>query len=139
MSPFSVALRTLRAQLALGQGEFARRVGYRQTYISALECGTKLPKDEDLVRRIVVSLNLTNDDENTLWRAYTISQREIVPPRGSPPAAYRIYAQIKEILPTLSYAQMHELSAMLESIRAGCSVGSQHPRHGREVEKETPM
>ncbi|WP_175947600.1 helix-turn-helix transcriptional regulator [Burkholderia pyrrocinia] len=56
MSPFSVALRQLRAEYDVAQGELADRLGLRQSYISQLERGTKLPKDKDLVRKIVRAL-----------------------------------------------------------------------------------
>ncbi|MDQ7978042.1 helix-turn-helix transcriptional regulator [Paraburkholderia sp. SARCC-3016] len=137
MSPFSVALRTLRARLALGQGEFAERVGYRQTYISALECGTKLPKDKNLVRKIVATLDLTSEDEAALWRAFNTSRRESLPPPGALPDAYDICAQLSELLPTLSRAQMRELSTIITSmkrdVRCTTEDGAQHDRAVKEI------
>ncbi|MFM0203825.1 helix-turn-helix transcriptional regulator [Paraburkholderia fungorum] len=69
MSRFSVALRQLRAELELAQGEFAALLGFRQAYISALECGTKLPKDDELVRKIVEVLDLSPAHETMLRQA----------------------------------------------------------------------
>lgn len=114
MSPFSIALRTLRARFELAQGEFAARLGYRQAYVSALECGTKLPKEAELVRKIVDALDLDSSDEASLQEAFEASRHFNLPPPGAPAAAYRLCAQFSEILPTLSPVESKALSAMLD-------------------------
>lgn len=140
MSPFSVALRTLRAQFEFSQGEFAARLGYRQAYISALECGTKLPKDEELVRKIVRLLNLAPDDEAALWRAFNTSRRFDFPPRGAPAAAYNLCAQLSEVLPILSSTEVRAICDALDSIRrASRSFTAPDSSPACRTPKETPM
>ncbi|WP_082117616.1 helix-turn-helix domain-containing protein [Pandoraea apista] len=50
MTPFAHRLRSARTALGMSQGELSARVGYRQSYISAIECGVK---DEELVDRTI--------------------------------------------------------------------------------------
>ncbi|WP_439684644.1 helix-turn-helix domain-containing protein [Cupriavidus oxalaticus] len=138
MSPFSIALRTLRARFELAQGEFAARLGYRQAYVSALECGSKLPKEVDLVDRIVQVLNLGPEEEASLREAFERSRHFNLPPRGSPAAAYRLCAQFSEVLPTLSPADAKALSAMLEVFQRNRQTIACVNRTPEAV-KETPM
>lgn len=138
MSPFSIALRTLRARFELAQGEFAARLGYRQAYVSALECGSKLPKEAELVHRIVEVLNLDPVDEASLREAYEMSRNFNLPPRGAPAAAYRLCAQFSEVLPTLSTADAKALSAMLDVFQRSKQAPGCVNR-GLEGTKEIPM
>ncbi|SPA39616.1 conserved hypothetical protein [Cupriavidus taiwanensis] len=138
MSPFSIALRTLRARFELAQGEFAARLGYRQAYVSALECGSKLPKEADLVDRIVQALNLDPVEEASLREAFEMSRHFSLPPRGAPAAAYRLCAQFSEVLPTLSPADAKALSAMLEVFQRNRQTSARANR-APEAAKEIPM
>lgn len=135
MTPFAIALRTLRVKFELAQGELAARLGYRQAYVSALECGSKLPKETELLHKIVRVLELDSVDEATLREAFQISRHFNLPPRGAPAVAYRLCAQFSEVLPTLSPADAKALSAMLEVF--------QRSRHAAnralESAKENPM
>lgn len=138
MSPFSIALRTLRARFELAQGEFAARLGYRQAYVSALECGSKLPKEAELVHRIVEVLDLNAADEASLREAFELSRNFNLPPRGAPAAAYRLCAQFSEVLPTLSPADAKALSAMLDVFQRGKQTAGYANRASEGV-KEIPM
>lgn len=138
MTPFAIALRTLRAKFELAQGEFAARLGYRQAYVSALECGSKLPKEAELIQRIVHVLELDPADEASLREAFEISRHFSLPPRGAPAAAYRLCAQFSEVLPTLSAADAKALSAMLEVFQRGKQLPAAAKR-ALESARENPM
>lgn len=138
MSPFSIVLRMLRARFELAQGEFAARLGCRQSYISALECGSKLPKEAELVERIVRVLDLGGADEASLREAFEVSRHFSLPQRGAPAAAYHLCAQFSELLPTLSPADAKALSAMLEVFRRSDRGTTCTSRTPKRVE-ETPM
>ncbi len=140
MSPFSVALRQLRAEYEIAQGEFAARLGFRQTYISQLERGIKLPKDGGLVRKIVEVLRLPPEEEATLWQAFNSSRRFDVPPPDAPAAAYRYCAQLFEALPALSSADFKALSTALHSVR-NAKKPVENPDAGTvpQPEREVPM
>ncbi|MDK1383476.1 helix-turn-helix transcriptional regulator [Ralstonia nicotianae] len=138
MSPFSIVLRTLRTKCELAQGEFAARLGYRQSYISALECGSKLPKEVELIRRIVHVLDLDDADEASLRDAFEVSRHFSLPPRGAPAAAYHLCAQFSQVLPNLSPADVKALSAVLEVFQRGNRTVT-HASRASEHAKETPM
>ena len=116
MSPFSVALRQLRAEYDVAQGELADRLGLRQSYISQLERGSKLPKDKDLVRKIVQALHLHPQEEASLWQAFQASRKFDFPPSDAPAAAYRYFAKLSDALPRLSSADFNVLSTFLDSV-----------------------
>jgi transcriptional regulator with XRE-family HTH domain len=140
MSPFSVALRQLRAELELAQGEFAARLGCRQAYISALECGTQLPKDDELIHKMVDVLGLSSAQETMLRQAYKLSRRFHLPPLDAPSAAFNYFVQISEALPNLTSADFKALSAVLDSMRrAGQSRATPDAPARCGTEKETPM
>lgn len=139
MTPFSIALRTLRNRFQLDQGEFATRLGYRQAYISALECGTKLPKDESLVQKIISLLDLGAADEVALWQAYNVSRRFDLPPKGAPATAFKLCAQLSEMLLTMSPEDIHNLSQLMDTIRRGGKTASPDVRAARWAAKEIPM
>lgn len=101
MTPFALQLRAIRATYGLAQGEFARRVGHRQGYVSAIECGAKLPKDTELVERTIVALELDAAHATALREAFHRSQQYELPPPGSPAFAYDLCANFREILPIL--------------------------------------
>ena len=138
MSPFSIVLRMLRARFELAQGEFAARLGYRQSYISALECGSKLPKEAELVERIVRVLDLGGADEASLREAFEVSRHFSLPQRGAPAAAYHLCAQFSELLQTLSPADARALSEMLEVFRRS-DRGATCTGHTLKRVEETPM
>ncbi|WP_150623016.1 helix-turn-helix domain-containing protein [Pandoraea horticolens] len=80
MTPFAHRLRAARTALGISQGELSACVGYRQSYISAIECGVKLPKDEELVDRTIAALELTDDEAQLLRSAFQQSQLLSLPP-----------------------------------------------------------
>nr|WKF58517.1 hypothetical protein HUO10_003017 [Paraburkholderia busanensis] len=140
MTPFSVVLRTLRARFEIGQGQFAERLGYRQGYISALECGTKLPKDTSLVPKIVQLLKLAPDEEASLQHAYNISRRFDFPPSGAPVDSYGLCAQLFEMLPTLSHGDIRFIRGVLDGIRQGKSPSATlNTNHAYAIAQEIPM
>lgn len=140
MTPFSVVLRTLRARFELGQGQFAERLGYRQAYISALECGTKLPKDQSLVPKIARLLNLAPDEEANLQHAFAISRRFDFPPAGAPVDSYALCAQLFEMLPMLSHGDIRFIRGVLDGVRQG-KAHNPPPKLNRDpaTAQEIPM
>ncbi|WP_420210628.1 helix-turn-helix domain-containing protein [Burkholderia aenigmatica] len=140
MSPFSVALRQLRAEYDVAQGELADRLGLRQSYISQLERGTKLPRDRDLVRKIVEALSLHPQEEASLWQAFQASRRFDLPPNDAPPAAYRYFAKLSDALPRLSSADFNTLSTFLDSVGNGVGLRkSKASNPAGESQEEIPM
>jgi transcriptional regulator with XRE-family HTH domain len=69
MSPFATAFRDLRIAYGLRQAEFATRLGFEQSYISAIELGTKGPSTLDFMERLVERLELSEEWKVRLFNA----------------------------------------------------------------------
>lgn len=78
MSPFSLLLHDLRMRHDLRQAELADRIGYEQSYISALEVGLKGPPTEEFLDRLANSMSLNAEERHQLWVAAQASQRKLV-------------------------------------------------------------
>lgn len=117
MTPFALQLRAARTEYGITQGDFANRVGYRQSYISAIECGTKLPKDTKLIERTVLALDLDDDGANALREALQRSQSHRLPPPGSPAFAYDICAQLSAVMPGLTQAHAKVLRQAIAEVK----------------------
>lgn len=61
MSPFAHLLHNLQMRHNIRQSELAERLGYEQSYISALEIGLKGPPGPDFVDRLIAALELVGD------------------------------------------------------------------------------
>ncbi|WP_080424012.1 helix-turn-helix domain-containing protein [Burkholderia ubonensis] len=116
MTPFALQLRATRAVYGLAQGEFASRIGYRQSYISAIECGSKLPKDTRLIERTISALDLDDAGAAALYETFRRSQRFDLPPPGSPAFAYDVCAQLSAVMPKLTQANAKLLSQVVDLI-----------------------
>ncbi|HBD37908.1 MAG TPA: hypothetical protein DC084_30440 [Cupriavidus sp.] len=84
MSPFSFLLNKLRLENGLRQADLAERMGYEQTYLSALEVGAKGPPTRQFVERLIYVLDLDKSMATQLFEAWDDSQRQIeIPPYAS--------------------------------------------------------
>ena len=116
MTPFALQLRSSRTASGLAQGEFATRVGYRQSYISAIECGSKLPKDTKLLEQTISVLKLDLDNAMALREAFQRSQRYDFPPPGTPAFAYDVCAKLSQVVPKLTQANAKLLDQLVDLI-----------------------
>lgn len=96
MSPISAVLHELRNAFGLRQVELANLLGYEQSYISALEIGTKGPPPPEFVNRLIGKLNLDPDWQTQLWDSLEYSQRKIVLPPEAPEAIYRLLNEFRQ-------------------------------------------
>lgn len=101
MSPFSTLLRELRVHEGLRQSELAKTLGYEQSYISALEIGTKGPPNIEFVTRLIHDLNLDATWQSRLWDSVEQSQRKVVLPASAPDAVYRFCSELRAALESL--------------------------------------
>jgi transcriptional regulator with XRE-family HTH domain len=113
MTPFALQLRIARASCGLAQNEFSARIGYRQSYVSAVECGNKLPKGDTFVESAIVALKMNQADAEALRQAFHQSQPTDFPPPGTPTYAYDVCATLSDVIPKLSQTDVAALREFL--------------------------
>lgn len=114
MSPFSVTFHDLRMELQLRQADLADKLGYEQSYISALEIGTKGPPAEAFVEKLIDVLELDKTWQQRLWDSVEASQRKIIVPTEAPEAVYRLCNELRLQLDRLHPAQIELIRIALQ-------------------------
>lgn len=139
MSPFSVLLYSLRTQHGLRQTELAERVGYEQSYISALEIGLKGPPTQEFIDRIAKAMPLSEAEKEKLRAAAQASQRKLVINPDAPTDIYWLLSDLRDEVHHLNAAQVRMIREVL-ALR--CSMEEAIPsqqRLRRRRLQETPM
>jgi len=113
MSPFSIAFRELRIFLGLRQAEFAASLGYEQSYISAIELGTKGPPGLEFVARVVGRLELDDVWSRRLQEAHDVSLRKITLPSEAPEEVYRMFNDLRRQIENLHPTQVELMQLAL--------------------------
>lgn len=106
MSPFSQLLHELRLRHGLRQADLAERIGYEQSYISALEVGLKGPPPNDFVERFSAGLALTQVEKAALYQAAEASQRKLVIDADAPSDVFLLLKDLREGVDRLSPEQI---------------------------------
>lgn len=118
MSPLSSVLHELRNTLGLRQSKLAERIGYEQSYISALEIGAKGPPPPEFVTRLIVALHLDELWQSRLWESLELSQRKIVLPSEASESLYRMCNALRQQIDSLHPAQIELMRMALELPRS---------------------
>ncbi|WGG50951.1 helix-turn-helix domain-containing protein [Rugamonas sp. DEMB1] len=113
MSPFSTVFRELRIFCELRQAEFASQLGYEQSYISAIELGTKGPPSVDFVERLVQRLELDEHWQKRLLNALDESQRKIILPNEVSDETYKMFNELRRQIGALHPAQVELIQMAL--------------------------
>lgn len=113
MSPFSHFLHDFRMRHGIRQVDLAERVGYEQSYVSALESGLKGPPTQEFIDRLISALNLNPEDAQALQAATEASQRKLVIDLAAPQEVYRLVNSLRKALPTLTPTQVRIISDVL--------------------------
>jgi transcriptional regulator with XRE-family HTH domain len=95
MSPFSIVIRDLRIFCGQRQADFAAQLGYEQSYISAIELGTKGPPPSEFIARLIDRLNLDECWQKRLLDALEESHRKIVLPNEAPENVYKMFNELR--------------------------------------------
>lgn len=106
MSPFSHLLHDFRLRHGLRQAELAERIGYEQSYISALEVGLKGPPPNDFVERFSTGLGLAQEEKAALYQAVDASQRKLVIDADAPSDIFLLLKDLREGVDRLSPEQV---------------------------------
>ena len=125
-SPFSVFFKNLRLRLGLPQSELARKLGYEQSYISAVELGNKGPSQELLDK--LAALYLTERDHEEMMTAARESNRRFILPTEVPADTYllcnELWAKIGDLYPA-------QICAIRELIKLDDQI-AERPHYGVE-------
>lgn len=106
MSPFALLLNELRLENGLRQAELAERMGYEQTYLSAIEVGAKGPPSREFVERLIYVLNLEGGTSEQVMDAWEASHRHIEIPADASRAVYETLNEIRRSIRRLHPAQL---------------------------------
>lgn len=88
-------------------------MGYKQSYLSALEVGTKGPPNEDFVAKLVALLDLSGSDQAALERAVRDSQRKYIIPNTAPVELFLMMRELWEALETLPPAHIQVIRGVI--------------------------
>lgn len=103
MSPFAYILRDLRIHRKLLQKDAAEILGYEQSYISALENGSKGPPKQEFINKLIVKFGLDMHEQEQLRIALQKSKRKLIVPLAADIAEYELChqldAQLGRLLP----------------------------------------
>lgn len=96
------------------QSELAQRMGYEQTYISALEVGNKGPPTAEFVEKLITTLALGTEEQARLTQAVEASQRKLVLEIDSSPDTYWMLKELRERIQFLHPAQIKMIRDVLQ-------------------------
>lgn len=114
MSPISTLLQSIRVQHRISQTELAERIGYEQTYISALELSKKGPPSADYIERFADELGLSDALRQQLRAAANASQRTVAIKDDVPEEVYWLLKDLRDQLPKLCARRARVLREILE-------------------------
>ncbi len=114
MSPFSKILCELRSSRFLRQKDLAEMLGYEQSYLSALEIGTKGPPTTEFVEKLSGCLALSSDEAAELNLALQQSERKLVIPADAPT---RLYEMFHELRLAMDHLRPSQIDMILMAIR----------------------
>ena len=140
MSPFATLLHSLRMRHGIRQTELAEKIGYEQSYISAVEVGKRGPPTPEFVERLIFGLMLSADESAKLRDAAEASQRKLVIADDAPEDIYWMLKALRDNLPKLCARQAKLIHEILR-INDGASGNEQPPlrRLKRRTKKEARM
>ena len=113
MTPFGEYLGTLRRSRRLMQKQVAGLLGVSPGYMSALEKGTKPLPSRDVLDKLVVAMELAEEEEQVFWRAVELSSPTIEIPPNLSLKEYEFLHRLKGHLGSLGEQQLVIMHAAL--------------------------
>lgn len=96
MSPFSKLIGDLRKSRGVRQSKLAEAVGFEQSYISALEAGTKGPPSSEFVEKMNDFFNLNEHEQEMVACALSKSSRKFNLPIDAHQSLYELCYELKK-------------------------------------------
>lgn len=114
MSPFANLIGDLRNRRGMRQKDLANLMGYEQSYISALEVGTKGPPTIEFIAKLTQVLSLGQEEQKAVEVAIARSDKKLVLPVNASQRLYELCYELRlvvdEILPS-------QIEMMLQILR----------------------
>lgn len=132
MSPFARYLHDLRLRHGIRQTELAELVGYEQSYISALELGTKGPPNDEFVGKLVVSLQIPEAEQETLHEAIAASHRKLLLDPESSEEMFLLFKEFREQIHALHPVQ---IKMIRDALALKCSLVDWQPEPVRRIRR----
>jgi predicted transcriptional regulator len=114
MSSFSKYFNQLRMSLSIHQVGLAELLGHEQSYISALEAGTKGPPTPEFIERLIEVLSLSEEQQKKLHQAVEASQRKLIIPSDVPEDICWKVQDLRRHLNTLCPAEINIIREIIE-------------------------
>jgi transcriptional regulator with XRE-family HTH domain len=114
MSPLSKMLQELRNRRGMRQKELAHLVGYEQSYLSALEIGTKGPPTGEFIDKLSNALNLDEEEQAELDTALAMSDRKFVIPVNASQRLYELCFELRQTADQLLPSQIEMMLKVLQ-------------------------
>lgn len=114
MSPFAHYLHELRLKHGIRQTELAELLGYEQSYISALEIGTKGPPTPEFLAKLVRSFDMSDAEQYELEQIAEASQRKLALDTDSPQGLYWMLYELRQQVDKLHPAQVQMIRDILK-------------------------
>ena len=106
MSPFAIALKTLRLNRNLRQKDAADLLGYEQSFISGLERGLKPAPKNGFINHVAAKYQLTEKEQESLTYAMYQSKRNYSLPKDASLDAYEIFIELEKQINQLGQNQL---------------------------------
>ncbi|RZK99142.1 MAG: XRE family transcriptional regulator [Rubrivivax sp.] len=129
----------LRVRHGLRQADLAERIGYEQSYISALEVGLKGPPTDEFLDRMSMAMSLSESEQEDLRIAAQASQRKLVIEPDAPPDVYWLLNDLRDEVHHLTPAQVRMIREVLALREAMHEPREPVRRLKRRRKEEAPM
>lgn len=114
MSPFAHYIHELRLKHGIRQTELAELLGYEQSYISALEIGTKGPPTPEFLIKLARSFEMNDAERRELEQIAEASQRKLALDTESPQGLYWMLYELRQQVDKLHPAQVQMIRDILK-------------------------
>lgn len=114
MSPFAHYLHELRLKHGIRQTELAELLGYEQSYISALEIGSKGPPTPEFLAKLAQSFDMSDAEQHELEQIAEASQRKLALDTDSPQGLYWMLYELRQQVDKLHPAQVQMIRDILK-------------------------
>jgi len=113
MTPFSLFLENARRSRGLQQKQLAHDIGINPCYISALEKGRKDPPSKKVLEKLIVVLELDDEEQTALWESVAQSESTFRLPDNMSLGEYKVVYELRKKLGSLSDGEVKILLSAL--------------------------